>query len=98
MASSISQLAYPELIIEMEQLSTQGQSGTIFITSHDGHLARIVLTEGKISHVVFDSKHRGYEAVSLIQTLTFARLQFVAGVFETSEEAPLPSTREIFNQ
>ncbi|MCK5716865.1 MAG: hypothetical protein KAH77_05190 [Thiomargarita sp.] len=96
MTSTISQLAYPELIDNIQRLSTEGESGTIFITSHDGHLARIVLTQGNISHLVFDSKYRGSEAISHLQTLTFARLQFVEGVFESAPDAALPNTKDIF--
>ncbi len=96
MKSSISQLTYAELMAEIYRLSSDKCSGTVFITSHDGHLARIVLDEGRITHLVFDSKYRGYDVIPLIQAIKFARLQFVEGVFETAEEVPLPSTDKIF--
>ncbi len=98
MNNSRSQLAYPELIDEIFRLSTEKHSGTIFITSYDGHLARIVLTNGEICHLIFDSKHRGDAAISLIKTLNFARLQFVEGVFESTQDSLLPKTEEIFKE
>ncbi len=96
MKHTTSLLAYPELIAEIHRLSSEKQSGTIFLTSHDGHLARIVLDEGRISSLVFDSKQRGYDAIALIQTIKFARIQFIDGVFETAQEVPLPNTEVLF--
>lgn len=89
-------LAYPELMGEVFRLSSEKRTGTIFITSDDSHLVRIVLNEGKITYLVFDTKYRGYDAISLIQAIKKGRLQFAEGVFETAQEVPLPSTEDIF--
>ncbi len=96
MKNNTSSLVHKDLIAEIQRLSTEKQSGTIFITSHDGHLARIVLNNGNISHLVFDSKYIGYDAIQYIHDLKFSRLQFIAGIFETAEEVPLPDTSDIF--
>jgi len=88
-------LTYPQLVAEIQRLSSEGQTGTIFIRSDDGHLVRIVLNEGKITYVVFDTKQRGYDAIPLIQKIRKGRLQFAEGVFETAQETPLPSTSDI---
>ncbi len=96
MKSTTSLLAYPELIAEIRRLSSEGESGTVFITSDDGHLVRFVLNEGSITSLVFDTKHRGYDAIPLIQAIKSGRLQFAEGVFETACELPLPDTENIF--
>lgn len=92
------ELIYPELISEIRRLSSEKQNGTIFITSTDGHIARIVLNEGTITYLIFDSNHIGSEAIPYIQTIKLARLQFVGGSFESSQAGTLPSTEEIFTQ
>ncbi len=96
MKTSPSQLSYPELIAEIQHLSKQKKTGTIFITSQDGHLARLVLNQGQIIYLIFNTKHRGYDAIARIQTITAGRLQFAEGIFESAEEVPLPNTAEIF--
>lgn len=88
-------LAYPQLVAEIQRLSSSGQTGTIFIRTDDGHLVRIVLNEGKITYVVFDTKQRGYDAIPLIQKIIKGQLQFADGIFETAQEVPLPNTSDI---
>ncbi len=95
MNTSTSLLAYPELVSEIQRLSSSKQSGTIFITSEDCHLARVVLNEGEISSLFFDSKQKGHDALELIQTIKSGRLQFAKDLFENSEEVPLPATEDI---
>ncbi len=95
MSSTTSLLPYSELMAEIHHLSSEGQTGTLFITSNDGHLVRIVLNDGSITYLVFDTQHRGYDAIPLINAIKFGRLQFAEGVFETAQEVPLPSTDEI---
>jgi hypothetical protein len=92
------ELTYPELISEIRRLSLEKQNGTIFITSTDGHIARIVLNEGTITYLIFDSNHTGSEAIPHIQAIKLARLQFVGGSFESYQAGTLPSTEEIFAQ
>ena len=92
------ELTYPELISEIRRLSSEKQNGTIFITSTDGHIARIVLDQGTITYLIFDSNYIGSEAIPYIQTIKLARLQFVGGTFENSQAGTLPSTEEIFTQ
>ena len=91
-------LAHQDLMRKIQNLAADNQSGTIFITSHDGHLARIVLDEGRITHLIFDSKYVGYDAIERIHNLTFARLQFISGIFENAKEVPLPDTADIFQK
>jgi hypothetical protein len=98
MKSTTSLLAYPQLIAEIHRLSQEGQSGTIFITSNDGHLARIVLNKGDITSLIFDSKYRGHDAIPLLLTINSARIQFADGIFDRDQKIPLPSTKEIFHQ
>ncbi len=90
-------LAYSELIAEIRRLSSEKRTGTIFITSDDSHFVRIVLNDGEIICLVFDVKHRGYDAISFIQTIKSGKLQFVEGTFETTQEISL-STEEIFHK
>ncbi len=92
------ELTYPELISEIRRLSLEKQNGTIFITSTDGHIVRIVLNEGTITYLIFDSNYIGSEAIPYIQAIKFARLQFVSGSFESHQAGTLPSTKEIFSQ
>jgi hypothetical protein len=92
------ELTYPELISEIRRLSLDKQNGTIFISSTDGHVARIVLDKGIITYLIFDSNYSGSEAIPHIQTIKLARLQFVGGTFESYQAGTLPSTKEIFEQ
>ncbi len=85
-------LDYHDLMAEVHRLSSENKSGTIFITTTDGHLARLILDEGKISSLVYDRKLRGYDALALIQTIKSGHLQFADGLFETAQEVPLPNT------
>jgi len=98
MTHTTSQLGYSDLMAEIHRLSSEKQTGTIFITTGDGHLARIVLHKGEITFLIFDTKYRGYDAIPLIQTIKSGRLQFASDVFDTSQEVPLPSTEEIFHK
>ena len=92
------ELTYQELISEIRRLSLDKRNGTIFITSTDGHIARIVLNKGTITYLIFDSDHHGSEAIPYIQGIKRARLQFVGGTFESYQAATLPSTEELFDQ
>ncbi|MEN8218717.1 MAG: hypothetical protein ABFS56_20565 [Pseudomonadota bacterium] len=96
MKSTSSLLAYPQLIAEIRRLSQEGQSGTIFITSDDGHLVRIVLDDGRITFLAFDTNYRSHDAIPLINMIKFGQLHFSEGIFETVQEAPLPNTLELF--
>ncbi len=92
------ELTYQELISEIRRLSLDKRNGTIFITSTDGHIARIVLNKGTITYLNFDNKHHGSQAIPYIQGIKRARLQFVGGTFESYQAEILPSTEEIFYQ
>ncbi len=89
-------LTYSKLIAEIRRLSLEKRTGTIFITSDDSHVVRMVLNEGQIICLVFDVKHRGYDAISFIKTIKSGKLEFAEGIFETTQEISLPSTEEIF--
>jgi len=89
------ELTYPELISKIRLFSLKKKNGTIFILSNDGHIARIVLNEGTITYLIFDSNHNGSEAIPYIQAIKLARIQFVHGHFESSQAGTLPSTTEI---
>ncbi len=97
MKNTTSLLAYPKLLEEIYRLISQKETGTIFITSNDGHLIRIVLNNGHITSLIYDTKHRGFDAIPLIQKLTFGRLQFAEGIFETDQEVPLPDTENLLS-
>lgn len=88
-------LNYPELLSEVRRLSHEKQTGTIFITSDDGHLVRFVLNEGRITYIVYDTSHRCYDALPLIHNIKAGRLQFAEGIFEAAHEVPLPGTEEL---
>ncbi len=96
MKSTSTLLAYPQLIAEIHRLSQEGQSGTIFITSDDGHLVRIILNDGGITYLAFDAKYYRDDAIPFIKSIKFGRLQFTEGLIETVQKAPLPNSEEIF--
>ncbi|MEN8218718.1 MAG: hypothetical protein ABFS56_20570 [Pseudomonadota bacterium] len=98
MKSTTALLAHSELIAEVRRLSYDERTGTIFITSDDNHLARIVLNKGRITYFSFDTQYHGYNAIPFIQTIKFGRLQFSDGIFEAAQEVSLPSTSEIFQK
>jgi len=96
MKSTSTLLAYPQLIAEIHRLSQEGQSGTIFITSDDGHLVRIILNDGRITYLAFDAKYYRDDAIPFIKNIKFGRLQFTEGLIETVQKAALPNSSEIF--
>jgi len=98
MKSRTTLLAQPELIAEIRRLSYKERTGTIFITSDENQLARIVLNKGQITYLTFGSRYHSLDAISFIQTIKFGRLQFSDGIFETAQEVPLPDTSEIFQK
>ena len=89
-------LAYSALIAEIQKLSSQKVTGTVFITTDDDHLMRIVLDEGNITSLLLDNKISGYDALSFIETIKFGKLHFSNNLFETAQEVPLPNTDELF--
>jgi hypothetical protein len=89
-------LAYNDLITELEKLSTEKVTGTVFITTDDDHLIRLVLDEGSITSILLDNKISGYDAISFFESIKFGKLHFSSNIFETAQEVPLPSTNELF--
>jgi hypothetical protein len=89
-------LAYSDLIVEIEKLSFQKVTGTVFITTDDDHLMRLVLDEGRISSLLLDNRLSGYDAISFFETIKFGKLHFTKNIFETAQEVPLPNTDELF--
>ena len=96
MTKTLSPLTYLDLITEIRRLLSEGHAGTVFITSTDGHLVRIVLNEKRIISLAYDTKYRGYDAIPQIQTIKSGRLKFAEGIFETAQEVPLPNTEDLF--
>lgn len=95
MKKSLPLLKYQELIAEVYRLFIDKQTGTIFITTSDNHLVRLVLNKGEIVHLVYDTNHRSYDAIPLIRQIQAGRLQFAKGIFEAADEIPLPPTAEL---
>lgn len=89
-------LAYADLIAEIEKLSSKKVTGTVFITTDDDHLMRLVLDEGRISSVFLDNKISGYDAISFLESIKFGKIHFTKNIFETAQEVPLPNTDDIF--
>lgn len=93
-------LNYLELMAEVRRLSSQRRTGTVFITSEDGHLVRLILKSGRIIHLAFDTDYFGYDAIPLIPTVRLGRFQFAEGVLEISPKegsAALPNTDELLH-
>jgi hypothetical protein len=95
MKKSLPLLNYQELIAEVHRLFINKQTGTVFITTSDNHLVRLVLNQGEIVHLVYDTNHRSYDAIPLIRQIQAGRLQFAKGIFEAADEIPLPPTKEL---
>jgi len=95
MKKSTPLLTYQELIAEIHRLFSEKQTGTIFITTSDNHLVRLVLNKGEIVHLVYDTNYRSYDAIPLLKKIQAGRLQFARGIFETADEIPLPPTKEL---
>lgn len=95
MKKSTPLLNYQELIAEIHRLFAEKQTGTIFITTSDNHLVRLVLNKGEIVHLVYDTTHRSYDAIPLLKKIQAGRLQFARGIFEAADEIPLPPTKEL---
>ncbi len=95
MKKSTPLLKYQELIAEVHRLFSEKQTGTIFITTSDNHLVRLVLNKGEIVHLVYDTNHRSYDAIPLLRKIQAGRLQFARGIFEATDEIPLPPTEEL---
>jgi hypothetical protein len=98
MKGSTSLLAtYRDLIAEVRRLCKGKRTGTIFITSEDGHIVRFVLSHGEVIHLVFDTKHSCYDAIPLIHQIRSGRLQFAEGIVETVPGVQLPNTEELLH-
>jgi hypothetical protein len=95
MKKSLPLLKYQELIAEVYRLFIEQQTGTIFITTSDNHLVRLVLNRGEIVHLVYDTHHRSYDAIPLVKQIQAGRLQFAKGIFEAADDIPLPPTEEL---
>ncbi|BAP56920.1 hypothetical protein THII_2623 [Thioploca ingrica] len=95
MKKSTPLLKYQELIAEVHRLFAEKQTGTIFITTSDNHLVRLVLNKGEIVHLVYDTNYRSYDAIPLLKKIQAGRLQFARGIFEAANEIPLPPTKEL---
>lgn len=95
MKKSTPLLKYQELIAEIHRLFAEKQTGTIFITTSDNHLVRLVLNKGEIVHLVYDTNYRSYDAIPLLRKIQAGRLQFARGIFETAAEISLPPTKEL---
>jgi hypothetical protein len=95
MKKSTPLLKYQELIAEIHRLFSEKQTGTIFITTSDNHLVRLVLNKGEIVHLVYDTNYRSYDAIPLLKKIQAGRLQFARGIFETAAEISLPPTQEL---
>lgn len=95
MKKSTPLLKYQELIAEIHRLFAEKQTGTIFITTSDNHLVRLVLNKGEIVHLVYDTNYRSYDAIPLLKKIQAGRLQFARGIFETAAEISLPPTKEL---
>ena len=89
-------LAYFDLITEIEKLSSQKVTGTVFITTDDDHLMRLVLDEGAVRSLLLDNKISGYDALAFLKQIKFGKLHFSQNLFETAQEVPLPNTDELF--
>lgn len=95
MKKSTPLLKYQELIAEIHRLFAEKQTGTIFITTSDNHLVRMVLNKGEIVHLVYDTNYRSYDAIPLLRKIQAGRLQFARGIFEAAAEISLPPTQEL---
>jgi len=95
MKKSTPLLKYQELIAEIHRLFSEKQTGTIFITTSDNHLVRLVLNKGEIVHLVYDTNYRSYDAIPLLKKIQAGRLQFARGIFEAADEISLPPTKEL---
>ncbi len=95
MKKSTPLLKYQELIAEIHRLFAEKQTGTIFITTSDNHLVRMVLNKGEIVHLVYDTNYRSYDAIPLLKKIQAGRLQFARGIFEAAAEISLPPTQEL---
>ncbi len=86
-------IPFSKIVVEIERLSKQKATGTLFIVTQDNRSAQMMLDNGEIVYLLFSSK-RGQDALELMKTMNFGRFRFQEGG-ALSRRMPLPPTEMI---
>lgn len=73
-------LSYREIMLQLNQLCLQSETGTAFISTHDGKAATFVFEQGAIVSSSFNHQ-QGLEAIRYIKTIAFGYYVFTPNVF-----------------
>ena len=87
-------LDYRELVGEVRRLCSQGQTGSVFITTSDNHAVRFALQDGTIIAVSF-RQQTGLSALVAIQRIGRGRLKYSEEVLHRQPQPDLPPTHEV---
>ena len=83
-----------ELIQEIARLCQNGSSGTVFITTRDTHLARVVLVKGEIVFACLQ-RMNGLDAIRALAVLPAGVIGFNAELQLVTQKQNLPDTRSV---
>ncbi len=78
---------FSQVVDQIAQLCREGRSGTVFIVSDDNRAAQIHLNEGAIVLTVCRGR-RGQEGLTLMRSITLARMRFDEGYVTATESEP----------
>ena len=88
-------LGYAELMTEIASLVESGATGTLFVRTHETHMARLVFDAGQLVGATYRVTH-GMAALPLIRAITQCTTQFTAGyMFPRTADDNLPRTGEV---
>ncbi len=85
---------YRQIVSELATLCGAGRTGTLFMATTDNQSARIGLTQGEITSLVFRNQ-RGLEALDHLRKIVAARINFTDAVMDRGVRGDLPATPDL---
>ncbi len=85
---------YRQIVAELAALCGAGRTGTLFMATTDNQSARIGLTQGEITSLVFRNQ-RGLEALDHLRKIVAARINFSDAVMDRGVRGDLPATPDL---
>jgi hypothetical protein len=87
-------IPYRQIVTELATLCGAGRTGTLFMATTDNQSARIGLTQGEITSLVFRNQ-RGFEVVDHLRKIVAARINFSDAVIDRGVRDDLPLTPDL---
>ncbi len=87
-------VSYRQIVTELATLCGAGRTGTLFMATTDNQSARIGLTHGEITSLVFRNQ-RGLETLDHLRKIVAARISFTDAVMDRGVRGDLPATSDL---